>query len=115
MRQPRDPYATPPAPRERGGPLLRFAIVAALLGAAAWAYVTYSQGPTLSEAKQQEQTLADASRAPAYAAPAGTASPPAAAPSTTTPAPAPRAAPATPSEPVPPPSTTTVPPSSGGG
>jgi hypothetical protein len=69
MRQSRDPYDAPPTPRDRGGPVLRFAIVAALLGAAAWAFVTYAQGPTLTDSRQQEeQTLADAGDDGGYAA-----------------------------------------------
>jgi hypothetical protein len=68
MREHRDPYAAPPAPRERGGPLLRFAIVAALLGAAVWAYTAYSQGPGLTEAADQDRAaLADAGAMRGYA------------------------------------------------
>jgi len=112
MRQPRDPYETPPAPRERGGPLLRFAIVAALLAAAAWGYATYANGPTLMQAEQQDQTLADVSQDRGYAA--SPTVPQAAPPPEAAPAPVRRAAPAPAPEAVPPPTTTTAPPSSGG-
>ena len=54
---PRDPYAPPPPPRERSGPILRFAIVAALLGAAAWAYMTYSQGAGPTQAQIEDGGL----------------------------------------------------------
>ena len=109
--QNRDPYAAPHAPRERGGPMLRFAIVAALLAAGAWAYLTYSQGPDQTEAARQEASeVADASRTRGYvASPAELpdAAPPPEAPA----ADAPRSgAAAPPAQPVPPPSTTTVPP-----
>lgn len=50
-----DPYATPPMPRDRSGPVLRLAIVAALLVAAVWAYMTYSQGPGLTQAATDVQ------------------------------------------------------------
>ena len=103
MRNPRDPYASQPVPKERGGPLLRFAIVAALLGAAVWGYMTFSEGPTLTEADPQEQTIADSGAPPAYPVATQTS------PSET--APAQRTAPApAPAESVPAPSTTTVPP-----
>ena len=95
----RDPYATPPLPRERAGPMVRFAIVAVLLGAAAWAYMTYSQGPGLTQEAKEERpgAVADASGARGYTAPRATipeatpppeassaASPPAESPPTTT-------------------------------
>ena len=67
MRPSRDPYTAPPAPRERGGPLLRFTIVLALLGAAAWAYLTFSEGRALTRSAEQAQELAQAG---AIAAPA---------------------------------------------
>src|SRR5215510_11662801 len=87
MRPSRDPYATPPAPRERSGPILRFAVVLALLGAAAWAYLTFSQGPGLTTA-QQEQRVAQTGPVAALPAVIPEAPPPAAsAPNTAAPQP----------------------------
>ena len=108
--QNRDPYAAPPAPRERRVPMLRFAIVAVLLAAGVWAYVTYSQGPDQNEAAQQAASaVADASRTRGYAA-----SPPEfpeAAPPPEAEAPAaPRSGAATPPAAAPAPATATVPP-----
>lgn len=121
--QPRDPYQTEHAPRSKSGPVLRFGIVAVLLGAAAvFGYSAMTTGPTLTQAQQEEDTttLADASQDAGYAAstaeiPAEPA--PVAEAPTPTPAPAParRAAPAPapeaapPTEDLPPPSTVTVP------
>jgi hypothetical protein len=104
MRQARDPYEAPPAPRERGGPMLRFAIVAALLGAAAWGYMAFSDGPGLTEASNQEQTLAE--NAPPAADQTPETAPP---PEATAPAPS-QAEPTPQPQPVPPPSATTTPP-----
>lgn len=39
-----DPYAPPPMHHDRSGALVRFVIVAALLGAAAWGYVSFMRG-----------------------------------------------------------------------
>ncbi len=55
MARPKDPYAAPHAPREKSGPVVRFLIVAALLGAAAWGYTAFSGGPTLTERAEQTQ------------------------------------------------------------
>jgi hypothetical protein len=59
--QQQDPYAPPPRHRERSGALVRFAIIAALMGAAAWGYMEYSQQPqtALVDPAAQEQSLAD--------------------------------------------------------
>ena len=118
----RDPYQTEHAPRSKSGPVLRFGIVAVLLGAAAvFGYSAMTGGPTLTEAQQEETTtLADASQDTGYAAstaeipaePAPVAEPaaptPAPAPARrVAPAPAPETAPQV--EDVPPPSTVTVP------
>lgn len=40
-----DPYAPPPVHKERSGGVVRLAVIAALLGAAAWGYMEYSQQP----------------------------------------------------------------------
>jgi hypothetical protein len=60
-RDARDPYAPPPRHRDSSGALVRFAIVAALLGAAAWGYTQYARAPqtALVEPAAEEQTLAD--------------------------------------------------------
>jgi hypothetical protein len=61
-REPSDPYAPPPRHKERSGAVVRFAIIAALLGAAAWGYMEYAQQPqTALVEPAQEQTLADTS------------------------------------------------------
>lgn len=57
-----DPYSPPPRHRERSGAIVRFAIIAALLGAAAWGYMEYQQQPqtALVDPAAQEQ-MADTS------------------------------------------------------
>jgi hypothetical protein len=73
-----DPYAAPPRHKERSGGVVRLAVIAALLGAAAWGYMEYSQQPqtALVEPAAEEQTLADRGydtpAAPATEAPQGT-------------------------------------------
>jgi len=59
----KDPYAPPPRHRERSGAVVRFAIVAALPGAAAWGYMEYSQGPqtVLVAPAADEQDVANTS------------------------------------------------------
>lgn len=58
---PQDPYVPPPRYKMRSGGMVRYVIVAALLGAAAWGYMEYAQGPqtALVEPSAEEQTLAD--------------------------------------------------------
>ncbi|MGQ0531645.1 MAG: hypothetical protein ACT4OF_03010 [Caulobacteraceae bacterium] len=109
-----DPYAPPPMHHDRSGVVLRVAIMAALLGAAAWGYMTFGDQQQTAQAPDtmQDQQMADASN---YASSPSTLPPPEAAPQPTapaaTPAPAPRrTAPASPpAESVPPPSTTSTP------
>jgi hypothetical protein len=55
-----DPYAPPPPHKERSGAIVRFAIVAALLGAAAWGYMEYYHQPQSALVEPaNEQTVAD--------------------------------------------------------
>jgi hypothetical protein len=56
-----DPYAPPPRHKERSGAVVRLAVIAALLGAAAWGYLEYAQQPqtALVESAAEEQTVAD--------------------------------------------------------
>lgn len=107
MHPDRDPYAPPPRHKDRSGAVVRFLIIAGLIGAAAWGYMEFSQSPQTADLTPpaQEQTLADAGADAGYAVdqPA-TPQTPAQAPSST-PAPAQQ-----PSEPLPPPTTTTEPP-----
>lgn len=112
-KQPTDPYAPPPMHHDRSGGLVRFAIIAVLLGAAAWGYMAYSNGEQTAEltppAEQQaaNQQLADGTYqttpqpTTTEAAPAAEPAP-AAAPRASSPAP-------TPAQPVPAPSTTITP------
>ncbi len=56
-----DPYATPPVKHDRTGAVVRIAIVAALLGAAAWGYVSFTgqeQAALVPEPAQEQ--MADA-------------------------------------------------------
>jgi cytoskeletal protein RodZ len=82
MRREKDPYAPPPRHRDSSGAVVRFAIIAALLGAAAWGYMQYAEQPqrtALLEPAVEEQSLAgsayDASQpaAPDQSAPPATA------------------------------------------
>jgi len=59
----RDPYAPPPRHRDRSGAILRVGLLAVLLGAAAWGFMAYDDGPSLvAEAPiEQTQRLADSS------------------------------------------------------
>jgi hypothetical protein len=110
-----DPYAPPPRYKERSGAVMRFIILAALLGAAAWAYVTYSgQQQTASLTSPAQQEVADsgyrANPTPEAAAPAATTPAPAAtpaqqAPTRTTTPPARRSSSSSAEQDVPPPST----------
>jgi hypothetical protein len=113
----RDPYAPPPMHHDRSGAVLRIAIMAALLGAAAWGYMSFSNQPQTALVPEvaEEQQMAESgyTTSPSALPPASPAA------ETTAPAaeppPAPRStprrtAPAEPaSEPVPPPSTSTTP------
>lgn len=58
-----DPYAPPPRYRNRSGAVMRFIILAALLGAAAWGYVSFAgqqqQSANLIPPAQQEMANAD--------------------------------------------------------
>jgi len=75
--------------RDRSGPVLRLAILAALLAGGAWAYFTFAGDETASLVPEQTEgasTFADAGALP---------------PELTTPAPAPEAAPETQPEPEP--------------
>jgi len=120
MREDRDPYAAPHAPKSKSGPLLRYVIVGVLLAAGATAFVTMADGPGLTQSAEQAeqaepQMLADTSNdlapsleTPTSNAPSATPTP---APQRTTPntSPAPSTSPE-PAEETPPPSTVTVPP-----
>jgi len=115
---PVDPYDVPRSPKERKGPVLRYVIVAALLGAGALGYATFSNsdGATNSLTESSEPTtLADASQNMGYStSPVQDFVEPTAAP---TPAPVSRATAPVPApienapeaDPLPPPTTTTVP------
>ena len=86
--QTRDPYAPPPPHKERSGAIVRFAIVAALLGAAAWGYMEYAQQPqTALVEPANEQRVADSSYDQGYrtTSPADAAAPTSTAPQSTTP------------------------------
>jgi hypothetical protein len=87
-----DPYAAPPRHKERSGGVVRLAVIAALLGAAAWGYMEYSQQPqtALVEPAEERQVAENQGYAPPPAQPAA---PPTGAPQATTPAEAPEKAP----------------------
>jgi len=101
-----DPYDPPPRHRDRSGAVMRFVVIAALLGVAVWGYTSFSnsEGPGLTAPVEEEQ-VADAGYAvtlepiPEGATEAAPANAPA-------PSPAPHTTPAPSAEPVPPPSTT---------
>jgi hypothetical protein len=48
--------------------MLRFAIVAALLAAGVWAYLSFSRGPEQTEAAREPSEVADASGTRGYTA-----------------------------------------------
>lgn len=85
-REEHDPYSPPPRHKERSGGVVRLAVIAALLGAAAWGYMEYSQQPqtALVQPAAEEQDFAQ-NQAP-VAPPAQPASP-AAEPGAATPVP----------------------------
>jgi hypothetical protein len=107
MHRDRDPYAPPPRHKERSGAVVRFVIIAALLGVAVWGYTEFADQPQTASLVPPagEQTMADAGMDTGYQVEQPNAQQ----------APAPQAAPSSapasaPSEPVPPPTTTTEPP-----
>ncbi len=56
-----DPYAPPPMHHDRSGGIVRFVVIAAPLGAAAWGYTVYSQGEQtadLTPAQTEQQAPA---------------------------------------------------------
>ena len=61
MHPDRDPYAPPRRHRDFSGAIVRFLIIAVLLGAAAWGYLEFSQSPRTALVPTEEQSLADAS------------------------------------------------------
>lgn len=64
-----DPYTPPPRYKQRSGALVRVAIVAALLGAAGWGYMQYSQQPQSALVEpEQEQRVAQSGYDTGYAA-----------------------------------------------
>lgn len=67
-----DPYAPPPRHKERSGGIVRLAVLAALLGAAAWGYMEYSQQPqtALVEPAPESQQVAENQNAAPSASPA---------------------------------------------
>ncbi len=73
-RDTQDPYSPPPRHKERSGGVVRLAVVAALLGAAAWGYMEYSQQPqtALVEPAGESQQLAENANYPALPSPAAT-------------------------------------------
>jgi hypothetical protein len=104
---PNDPYAPPPRHRDRSGALVRFVLIAAMLGVAVWGYTEFQNdsGPSLI-AEEQQQTIADASNTNGYEV-TQPAAPEAVAPAPAEPAArAQSSAPAPQSAPVPAPSTT---------
>jgi hypothetical protein len=125
-RRTEDPYAPPPMHHDRSGAVVRVAILAALIGASAWGYMTYadqSEQTALAPETQQELQVADAGyptptealppvetesapQTPSPAAPAAAPAPRRSAPATPPPAPAP--APST--TPAPPTAPTPIPP-----
>jgi hypothetical protein len=68
-----DPYAVPPRHKERSGSVVRLAVIAALLGAAAWGYLEYAQQPqtALVEPAAEERQVAENQGYVAPPAPAG--------------------------------------------
>ncbi len=64
----RDPYATPPTPKSKSGPILRFAIVGALLVAGAVGVMNLPRGGELVPVETEDTTLADNSLDTPYVA-----------------------------------------------
>jgi hypothetical protein len=87
MRREKDPYAPPPRHRDSSGAVVRFAIIAALLGAAAWGYTEYAQQPqTALVEPAEEQRMAESGYAVTTPAPPETATPTGQTPEPATPA-----------------------------
>lgn len=87
--QDHDRYTPPPRHKERSGAIVRFAIVAALLGAAAWGYMEFAQQPqTALVEPASEERVADSSYDEGYrrTMPAESAAPGNGTPQSTTPA-----------------------------
>jgi len=63
VEQSRDPYAPPPRHRDKSGAIVRVGLLAVLLGAVAWGYMEFNEGPGLvAQAPIEEtQNLADSS------------------------------------------------------
>jgi hypothetical protein len=105
MHPDRDPYAPPPRHKDRSGAIVRVLIIAALIGAAAWGYMEFSQSQQTAglTPPAQEQTLADAGANAGYAVDQP------AAQNSETPRPAPSSTPSPAQQPsAPPPPTTTM-------
>ena len=85
MRREQDPHTPPPPHKERSGGVVRLAVIAALLGAAAWGYMEYAQQPqtALVEPAAERQVAENQGYVTPEAAPAAPAT---ATPQATTPA-----------------------------
>jgi hypothetical protein len=83
-REDRDPYAAPPRHKERSGAVVRLAVIAALLGAAAWGYMEYAQQPQSALVEPAEEQ--DVAENQAYVAQPTAPSTTGETPETTTPA-----------------------------
>lgn len=57
--QNRDPYAPPPRHKQKSGTIVRVVILGALLAAAAWGYLEFAEGPSLTAEAPAEQVIAD--------------------------------------------------------
>jgi len=103
-REVQDPYAPPPPRKDKSGRFLRYALVAAMLGAGAYGYMEFSKGgATLSTPAEQQVADANYTTTPEaipQAVPEATTAPTTAPPAATQ---APAAAPVAPREPTTPP------------
>lgn len=116
---PRDPYASAPAPKSKAGPMMRVGIVAVLLGAAVWGFTSAPRGPGLTPEAAEVPAQQQMAEAPMTYETSGAELPEDTSATTPAPAPAQRApvaprveAPAPVAEdPLPAPTTTTLPPS----
>jgi hypothetical protein len=61
MRREKDPYAPPPRHRDASGAIVRFGIIAVLLGAAAWGWMEYRDQPQTASLvpEAQESAMAE--------------------------------------------------------